>query len=84
MNNQLRNDELTINDLSMRCNEWWKLALLKAYTQRKPPQMGEEESGELKTPLKQRSFIKLYTMCLKEHDPRKDFEDKGKVTLQKL
>ena len=68
----------------MRCNEWWKLALLKAYTQHKPPQMGEEESGDLKTPLKQRSFIKLYTMCLKEPDPWKDFSNKGKITLQIL
>ena len=74
----------------MRCNEWWKLALIKAYTEHKPPQMGEDESGDLKTPLKQRSFIKLYTMCLKEPnpwkepDPWKEFSNKGKITLQIL
>ena len=58
----LRSDELTISDLIMICNERLKLALIKAYTQHKPPQMGEEESGDLKTPLKKRSFIKLYNV----------------------
>ena len=37
---------------------------IQKWTQHKPPQMGEDESGDLKTPLKQKVFIKIYTMCL--------------------
>ena len=43
--------------------------------------MGEDESGDLKTPLKQKIFIKIYTMCLKDFNPWKDFSDESKTVL---
>ena len=46
--------------------------------------MGEDESGDLKTLLKHKIFIKIYTMCLKDFNPWKDFSNENKVTLQLL
>ena len=44
--------------------------------------MGEDESGDLKTPLKHKIFfIKLYTKCLKDFNPWKDFSNERKITL---
>ena len=40
--------------------------------------MGEDESGDLKTPLKHKIFIKIYTMCLKDFNPWKDFLNESK------
>ena len=37
---------------------------IQKMTQHKPPQMGEDESGDLKTPLKQKYFIEIITICL--------------------
>ena len=47
------------------------------------PNGGGWEWG-LKNPTQTKIFIKLYTMCLKEPDPWKDFSNKGKITLQIL
>ena len=42
----------------------FKLSIHK-WTQRKPPQMGEDESGDLKTPLKQKMLLlELYKLSL--------------------
>ena len=46
----------------------FKLSIHK-WTQRKPLQMGEDESGDLKTPLKTKDLYQLYTMGLKDPDP---------------
>ena len=41
--------------------------------------MGKDESGDLKTPLKHKIFIKIYTMCLKGFNPWKDFSNESNV-----
>ena len=55
----------------------FKLSIHK-WTQRKPPQMGEDESGDLKTPLKTKIFINFIQCALRILIFERTFQIKAK------